>query len=139
MIGRRTWKAETFTPPTEAYRTAPEGNVTWDEDVPGFEGPISSTFPAQFYPGVHSALAAEKALGIPRIRDQGAGAPFGSLFYLSSERPAAGRYVRSYSKNDYFDPIRNRHNIHLLPDTMTRVRSLGIASEAMEKIVQALD
>ena len=125
-------KSETFTPPTEMYRTAPDGNVTWESDTHGFDGPISATFPAQFYPSLHSMLATEEAMGIPRVHDQAGGAPFGSLFYPASERPAAGEYVRSYSKNEYFDPIRDQDNIHLLPETtVTRIlfersRAVGV-------------
>jgi choline dehydrogenase len=129
-------KAETFTPPIAEYRE--QGNVTWDDSVHGFRGPISATWPAQFYPSAHSAWAAEKALGIPHVEDQAGGAPFGSLWYPSSERPAKGKYVRSYSKNEYFDPIRGQDNIHFLANTtVTRIlfhgtRAVGV--EVREKL-----
>jgi choline dehydrogenase-like flavoprotein len=126
-------KAETFTPPIETYRTTPEGNITWDEGSHGFEGPISATFPAQFYPSLHPMLATEQAMGIPRVHDQASGAPFGSIFYPVSERPASGGYVRSYSKLEYFDPIRGQDNIHLLPETtVTKILFEGTRAVGVE-------
>lgn len=106
-------KVEKFTPPPESFRQG--GNVTWDTRFLGHDGPISITYPAQFFPSINHVIAAEKALGIPQKQEQASGDPIGGIFQPLSSRPV--EYTRSYSKREYYDPIRNASNIHFLADT----------------------
>jgi choline dehydrogenase len=111
-------KSETFTPPIESYRV--QGNITWDISVHGQTGPISITYPPQFFPSVMHLVAAEKALGIPLKTEFANGDPVGAIWYPIAIR--AGEYTRSYSKREYYDPVKSRGNLHYLPDnTVTRI------------------
>lgn len=122
-------KSETFTPPIESYRS--QGNVTWDMDVHGHEGPISTTFPPQFLPSTVRKLAAHKALGIPLKEEQGSGDNVGSIWYPVSIR--ADDWTRSYSKREFYDPVKDRSNLHFLAgNTVTRIVFEGTTAVGVE-------
>ena len=125
-------KLETFTPPIESYRE--EGNVTWDMDFHGQDGPLSTTFPPQFFPHMHNKIAAHKALGIPVKEEQGSGDIVGSIWYTQSTR--ADDFTRSYSKREFYDPVKDRPNLHFLAEnTVTRILFDGTTAVGVEVCV----
>lgn len=122
-------KSETFTPPIESYRS--QGNVTWDMDAHGHDGPISATFPPQFVPSTVHKIAAHKALGIPFKEDQASGDNIGSIWYPQSAR--ADDFTRSYSKREFYDPVKQRPNLHFLAEnTVTRILFDGTTAVGVE-------
>ena len=122
-------KSETFTPPTKDYLE--KSNMTYDLKVYGNKGPIQVTYPQYYFESATTFLKGLDALGVPFKKEQANGDPIGTFWFPGSVRP--GTYLRSYSKNEYIDPVRTKSNLHLLPEhAVTKIVFKGKTAVAVE-------
>ncbi|KAH9481915.1 Dehydrogenase xptC [Psilocybe cubensis] len=102
-------KSATFTPPRADL--AAEFNITWDIPSAWGDGPIQATFPDWQWPTIKAQWAAWTDLGVP-INAEGAGGDAFGAYWVPSNTDQ--NYRRSYARNAYFDPAKNRPNLKLL-------------------------
>lgn len=128
-------KSETFHSPEAAY--AHDRNITYDESVHGFTGPIQSSYPPYDYPGSANFWNAAKRLGFPAIQDPNAGEAIGVFRLLHSVDPATHR--RSFARNEHYDRVASvRPNYHIIPNTaVSKVIFQGTSATGVEFIDRA--
>ncbi|KAH9482008.1 Dehydrogenase xptC [Psilocybe cubensis] len=102
-------KSSSFTPPRADL--AAEYNITWDIPRAYGNGPIQSTFPDWQWPTIKSQWKAWTDLGVPINEEGAAGDAFGAYWVPSNVDQT---YRRSYARSGYFEPVKNRRNLHLL-------------------------
>ncbi|TFK37399.1 GMC oxidoreductase [Crucibulum laeve] len=111
-------KSETFTPPLEAVRET--GNIQWDAEAYGSEGPMHVSYPGVMIQLVGNWTSTLATAGIPTLPNPNAGVTMGGFITPSSINPT--NWTRSYSRSAYIDPLPPRSNLHILPSaTVTRV------------------
>ncbi|PPQ83997.1 hypothetical protein CVT25_000543 [Psilocybe cyanescens] len=102
-------KSATFTPPRADL--AVEYNITWDIPSAWGNGPVQATFPDWQWPTIKTQWSAWTDVGVPINAEGAAGNAFGAYWVPSNTDQ---NYRRSYARNAYFDPAKNRSNLKLL-------------------------
>ncbi|KAG8851209.1 hypothetical protein FRB91_008187 [Serendipita sp. 411] len=111
-------KSETFTPPSAALAT--EFEITYDMRYHGTKGPVQSSYPPFLYPAVKLFLRAIRQFGSHVPYDYASGDALGAYWAPNTLDPVSR--TRSYARTAYYDPIKSRSNLHLLPNnTVTNI------------------
>lgn len=111
-------KSEKFQTPLRSVKN--QGNIKFDRDSHGHNGPIHATWPGIMYEPMGAFIESTGNLGVDRIRDGYGGDNLGVYMALSSINK--DNWERSFSRNEYLDPFSNRDNLHVLTGhTVTQV------------------
>jgi len=102
-------KSSTFDAPNPA--TVKEFNMTWGEESFG-DGPIHLSMSSFQYPGIKNQRKGLMEVGAPAPVDSCGGDAYGVIWYPTALDNATA--TRSYAVNRYWDPNKERHNLHLL-------------------------
>ncbi|PSN67054.1 choline dehydrogenase-like protein [Corynespora cassiicola Philippines] len=106
-------KSETFHKPDADY--AAEKNITWDDSVHGFQGPVQTSHAPYDYPGSANLYNSAVSLGIRPSRDSNNGDATGIYRLQRSVDPKT--QTRSSARVNHYDPVSSRPNYHILPNT----------------------
>ncbi|KAF2189246.1 GMC oxidoreductase [Zopfia rhizophila CBS 207.26] len=107
-------KSETFNRPDATY--AKERNITWDDSVHGFSGPVRASYAPYDYPGSANFYNGARSLGIRATKDPNAGDATGIFRLQRSVDPKTN--TRSFARVNHYDRIiASRPNYHILPNT----------------------
>ncbi|CAO2658119.1 Nn.00g073790.m01.CDS01 [Neocucurbitaria sp. VM-36] len=124
-------KSETFHPPDPQY--AAEHNMTWDESVHGFDGPVQASYAPYDYAGSEDFYNAAVSLGIQPAKDPNNGYAQGIFRLLRSVDPKT--QTRSSARVNRYDRDASRPNYHILPSTaVSRVLFKGTTAVGVEYI-----
>jgi choline dehydrogenase-like flavoprotein len=102
-------KSSKFDAPNPA--TVEEFNMTWGEESFG-NGPIHLSMSSFQYPGLKYQRKGLMEMGAPASIDSCGGDAYGVIWYPTALDNATA--TRSYAVNQYWDPNKERHNLHLL-------------------------
>jgi len=87
----------------------------------GVSGPINIVYPPVLIGTALNIIGAEKTLGIPQKEEQASGDIVGGVWQPMASRPQ-DKFSRSFSKREYYDPVRDRPNLHFLAEnTVTKI------------------
>ncbi|KAF2246817.1 GMC oxidoreductase [Trematosphaeria pertusa] len=125
-------KSETFNRPDPIY--AAEHNITWDDSVHGFQGPVPVTIAPYDYPGSANFYNGARSLGIRAPKDSQAGDATG--IYRLQRAVDAKTQARSSARVNHYDRvIDTRPNYHVLPSTaVSKVVFQGTSAVGVEYI-----
>lgn len=144
-------KSENFTPPDPAF--AAVANISWDDTVHGFNGPVQNTYPNYYFPGSGKALlrryslvsditktdlstanwrTAAEHVGIVFSPDPNDGSAKG-LYWLRISEDAQVRH-RNDARINHYDRVKlTRPNYHILVNTtVARVLFEGTTATGVE-------
>ncbi|KAI5782551.1 hypothetical protein EDC01DRAFT_664109 [Geopyxis carbonaria] len=117
-------KSTTFRAP------APESNITYDASAYG-TGPVNAGYPPYILPFTRPLRAALVALGIATPIEGAAGKAVGAFWIPNSIDTRT--MTRSYAKNAYYDPVRQRANLRLRTGAVvTRILFRGRTAAGVE-------
>ncbi|KAI9767690.1 MAG: hypothetical protein M1840_005562 [Geoglossum simile] len=110
-------KSENFTPAAQSFAEA--FDISWDDSVHGYGGPVQSSYPVFQFPSIKNFFRAWDSLGVPTPKDPGGGGAGGAFWAPSSLDPTDE--TRSYARTAHYDRvIASRPNYHLLTNTVVR-------------------
>ncbi|KAH8728333.1 choline dehydrogenase-like protein [Phaeosphaeriaceae sp. PMI808] len=122
---------ENFTPPNVEY--AAKHNITWDDSVRGFGGPVQLSYAPYDYPGSENLYNGALSLGILPSRDPNNGDATG-VFRLQRSVDAISQ-TRSSARINRYDRNIVRPNYHVLSNTaVSRVLFEGTTAVGVECI-----
>ncbi|KAF1851313.1 GMC oxidoreductase [Cucurbitaria berberidis CBS 394.84] len=123
-------KSETFNPPNAEY--AAQHNITWDESLHGFDGPVQASYAPYDYAGSENFYNGVVSLGIQPAKDPNNGHAQGIFRLLRSVNPKT--QTRSSARVRY-DRDASRPNYHILPSTaVSRVLFEGTTATGVEYV-----
>ncbi|KAF2846944.1 GMC oxidoreductase [Plenodomus tracheiphilus IPT5] len=124
-------KSETFSPPLASY--AAERNITWDESVHGFAGPVQASYAPYDYPASASFYNAALSLDIQPAHEPNDGRAQGVFRLLRSVY--AKTQTRSSARVNRHDRDTARSNYHILPNTaVSRVTFDGTTAVGVQYV-----
>ncbi|KAF8173588.1 hypothetical protein K438DRAFT_1908982 [Mycena galopus ATCC 62051] len=126
-------KSTVFNTPIDPAVVA-DANITWDTTVYGTDGPIQATYPPWVWPGTRIQFKAFNEVGVP-TQFEAAGGKSYNAFWVPSNVDPSGR--RSYSRNEYFDPVQSRPNLSLLVNYRVNEVLFSSAKHARSVRIQA--
>ncbi|KAF2260261.1 choline dehydrogenase-like protein [Lojkania enalia] len=106
-------KSEAFNRPDPKY--AIEHNITWDDSVHGFNGPVQISHAPYDYPGSANFYNAARSFGIRAPKDADAGDPAGIFRLQRAVDPKT--QTRSSARINHYENVIPRPNYHILPNT----------------------
>ncbi|KAF2627624.1 GMC oxidoreductase [Macroventuria anomochaeta] len=106
-------KSETFSRPDQNY--AAEHNITWDDTVHGFDGPVQASYAPYDYPGSVNFYNGAVSMGIKPAEDPNNGNAQG-IFRLQRSIDAKTQ-TRSSARVNRYDGDIARPNYHILTNT----------------------
>ncbi|KAL0065383.1 hypothetical protein AAF712_007589 [Marasmius tenuissimus] len=109
------------TPPDPAIVS--QYNITYDTSAYGTDGPIQATYPPWVWPGTKIQFQAWNDIGVPTQYEAALGKSYNAFWVPSN---VDNNIRRSYSRNQYFDPVKSRTNLHLL--TQYRVNEVQFST-----------
>ncbi|TVY82028.1 Dehydrogenase xptC [Lachnellula suecica] len=105
-------KSENFTRPSPEFSR--KHNITWDDSVHGFDGPIHTSYPPYDFAPSKNFWNAALSLGISELKDSDAGKVIGLYTFFKALDPTTE--TRSYAAIGHYDRVSaTRPNYHLLP------------------------
>jgi choline dehydrogenase len=126
-------KSENFTPAPADH--AKEFNISWDESVHGYGGPIESSYPQYQFPSIKNFFRGWKTLNVSTPKDPAGGDKEGVFWCPSTLDPRDES--RSYARKGHYDRVVSRKNYHLLLETTaSRIIFEGKKSIGVEYITK---
>ncbi|KAI1339886.1 hypothetical protein F5Y15DRAFT_72209 [Xylariaceae sp. FL0016] len=108
-------KSENFGKPDPAFAAA--NNITWDDSVHGFDGPVAWSYPTYHYPSATNFWNAAMSVGIPEVHDPFAGSNSG-IFNMPIVLNKTSE-TRCDARTAHYDRvIDSRPNYHLMTETL---------------------
>ncbi|KAF1944605.1 choline dehydrogenase-like protein [Clathrospora elynae] len=124
-------KSETFTPPDANY--AAERNITWDESMHGFDGPVQASHAPYDYPGSANMYNGAVSLGIQPALEPNNGHAQGIFRLVRSIDPKS--QTRSSARINRYDRDASRPNYHILSNTaVSRITFEGTTATGVEYV-----
>jgi choline dehydrogenase len=144
-------QSENFTPAADSFADA--FDISWEDSVHGFSGPVQSSYPVFQFPSIGKNLLIWHAsdlhnrctysnpenffrgwnsIGVPTPKDPGSGDARGAFWAPSSLDPKDE--TRSYARTAHYDRvIGQRPNYHLLTETaVSKIRFEGKKAVGVE-------
>lgn len=103
-------KSEKLQTPLKSVRE--QAHIEYDGSSHGRNGPIHTTWPAVTYGPVGAFIESASKVAVPRVKDAYGGENHGTYVALSSMNKR--NWQRSFSRNEYLDPISDRNNLQVL-------------------------
>ncbi|KAH8645515.1 alcohol oxidase [Xylariales sp. PMI_506] len=139
-------KSSLFQEPSPAL--ASDFNITWDDQFYG-EGPIHLSIGPFQYPGLSYQWQGMEEVGCVAQVEGGGGNAYGVFWYPNAVDNTT--VTRSYAVNQYYEPVANRTNLHLLTGyraneitfddslraTGVRIQPRGVADGEEVKLIKA--
>ncbi|ORY01579.1 choline dehydrogenase-like protein [Clohesyomyces aquaticus] len=110
-------KSETFNRPDAAYTAS--HNITWDDSVHGFKGPVQASLAPYDYPGSANFYNGARSLGMRPSKDPNNGDGTGIFRLVRTVDPKT--QTRNSARINHYDRVtESRPNYHILPNTAVK-------------------